>query len=161
MIVNWFRFQCRRARRLARLGAAGCLTESERAWLTGHAGVCSDCRYYAAELHSIRQQLQAWEETQSKCEVPAAFSAQWQAAIQAEARSARQTVWVPHLESGGAGWLGFDRAVPVSLVLIWLVIVGIHLNTPPVSRADAGAAVPTLDEVRVVMEWLMTSKEAV
>lgn len=161
MNVNWLRFDCRRARKLARLLVAGCATESERVWLSEHTGTCADCRYYAAELSSLTQELKAWQTSVAKPAVTPELSAQWQMAIRAEAR--RTAELVPPAAQGRVTptWLGIDRAVPASLVLVWLVTIGIHLNTPAVDLDSSIVSVPTLREVRVVMEWLIAEKDAV
>jgi len=159
--MNWFGSSCRRAHKLARLAAAGCLSEPERVWLTRHTGICSDCRYYAAEVNVVRQFLQAWERTTPEPTVTAELSAQWQKAIETEARLAIEIASRPRVPAvERPGWLGIDRAVPVSLVLIWLVAIGFHLNTPPIRSSPADGFVPTLQEVRLVVEWLIRTREA-
>jgi hypothetical protein len=161
MSVNWFRSSCRHSRKLARLAAAGWLSEPERSWLARHIGRCSDCRYYAAELRGIKQLLEVWDAGTPEPRVTPELSAQWQMAIEAEIQPRPITdTRSPTPTSAGSTWLGIDRAVPVSLVLIWLVTIGFHLNTPVIPRAAASADAPSLREVRVVMEWLMKSREA-
>jgi hypothetical protein len=160
MNVNWFRTECRRSRELARLATAGLLSESERVVLAQHTGKCSECRYYAAELNVVGRTLKAWNTGSPSPAVTPELAAMWHKAIQAEEK--------PGLKVAGPAasevppvpeWLGWDRAVPVSLVLIWLVVIGIHLNTPEIRPAAADGFVPTLREVRVVMEWLVQSRE--
>jgi hypothetical protein len=136
------------------------VSEVERAWLTEHFGTCSDCRYYAAELGALAQQLRAWESSVAPPEVTAELAAQWQMAIRAEARHATPaSASIPTRST--PTWLGIDRAVPVSLVLIWLATIGIHLNTPALELESSAVAAPTVREVRMVMEWLIAEKDAV
>jgi hypothetical protein len=159
--VNWFRSSCRRSRKLARLAAAGCLSEPERIWLAGHTGQCSDCRYHAAELSGVKQLLLAWDMGTPEPRVTPELSAQWQMAIEAETQPRPMDDTRSRAPAmAGSTWLGIDRAVPVSLVLIWLATIGFHLNTPAIPRAAANADAPSLREVRLVVEWLMKSREA-
>jgi hypothetical protein len=123
--------------------------------------MCSDCRYYAAEVNVVRQFLQAWERTTPEPMVTAELSAQWHKAIETEARVAREIASRPPTPNVvKPSWLGIDRAVPVSLVLIWLVAIGFHLNTPPIRSGAGDGFAPTLQEVRLVVEWLIRTREA-
>ena len=161
MNVNWFRTECRRSRKLARLATAGVLTESERAVLGQHTGKCSECRYYAAELNVVSRALNAWKVGSPSPAVTPELAAQWHKAIQAAERPGVKVAGPAPSEGALVpAWSGWDRAVPVSLVLIWLVVIGIHLNTPAIRPAAADGFVPTLREVRVVMEWLVQSRES-
>jgi hypothetical protein len=103
--------------------------------------------------------LKAWQASVAKPAVTPELSAQWQMAIQAEARRAAELV--PPAAQGRVTptWLGIDRAVPVSLVLVWLVTIG-YLNTPAV-ELEFECRGAHLGEVRVVMEWLIAEKDAV
>jgi hypothetical protein len=159
MNVNWFRSECRRSRELARMATAGLLTESEQSVLAQHTGKCSECRYYAAELNVVGRTLEAWKLGSPSPAVTRELAAQWHQAIQAAAKSDVKTASAAVSEVRPVPeWSGWDRAVPVSLVLIWLVVIGIHLNTPAIRPAAAEGFVPTLREVRVVMEWLVQSR---
>lgn len=161
MSMNWFRSNCRRSREQARLAAAGCLSEPERSQLAKHTGQCAECRYYAAELNVLSRLIQAWDATSPEPVVTPELSAQWQRAIEAEVRPGSRTVKATASSATTApAWSGLDRLVPVSLVLIWLVTIGIHLNTPAIRTSAEDGFVPTLQEVRVVMEWLVKSREA-
>jgi anti-sigma factor RsiW len=162
MNVNWFRSECRRSRKLARMASAGLLSESERSVLAQHTGKCSECRYYAAELNVVGRSLSAWKNGSASSVVTAELAAQWHKAIQAEAKPVVKAAGPAVSEVRAVpAWSGWDRAVPVSLVLIWLVVIGIHLNTPEIRPAAADGFVPTLREVRVVMEWLVQFRESV
>jgi hypothetical protein len=136
------------------------VSESERAWLGEHFGICSDCRYYRAELGLVAQGLKAWETSVAPPVVTAELAAQWQMAIHAEARRS-QAEAASASERETRTWVGIDRAVPISLVMVWLVTIGIHLNTPALGLEKNDIATPTLLEVRMVMEWLLAEKDAV
>ena len=159
MNVNWFRSECRRSRELARRATAGLLTEPERSVLAQHTGKCSECRYYAAELNVVGRTLNAWKMGSPSPAVTPELAAQWHKAIEAEEKPGVKVAGAAASEDEPVpAWSGWDRAVPVSLVLIWLVVIGIHLNTPAIRPAATDGFVPTLREVRVVMEWLVQSR---
>jgi hypothetical protein len=159
MNVSWFGFECRQSRALARWAAAGCLEPADREALARHTGHCADCRYYAAELSGLGQLMGAWEAATPRAEVTSELSAQWHRAILEAAR--------PDVESSRASapvvarssWFGLDRALPVSLLILWLVAIVVHLNTPPI-RPVAESFRPALKEIRQVVEWLMRERVA-
>jgi hypothetical protein len=129
--------------------------------LSQHTGQCSECRYYAAELNVLSRLLQAWDATTPEPDLTPELSRQWHNAIEAEARPDLKTAKSPANPATAApAWTGLDRAVPVSLVLIWLLTIGIHLNTPAIQSTGEGSAAPTLEEVRIMVEWLVKSREA-
>ncbi len=152
-------FQCRRARKWARLSAAGCLSDAEHARLSAHIGRCAVCRFYASELKTINESLLAWEASTPAPRVTPELSAQWNNAIKAETSKSRDHC-APSTVPAAAPpvWFGLDRALPVSLALLWLIAIGLHLNTPPIRRAPENLFVPTWHEVHFVMEWLVGTR---
>jgi hypothetical protein len=128
--------------------------------LTQHTGHCSECRYYAAELNVLSRLMQAWDATNPEPMVTPELSRQWHNAIEAEVRPDPKTANSPSSSPTAApAWTGLGRAVPVSLVLIWILTIGIHLNTPAIPTSVENGSAPTLEEVRTLVEWLVKSRE--
>ena len=129
--------------------------------LSQHTGQCSECRYYAAEHNVLSRLFQAWDATTPEPVVTPELSRQWHNAIATEARPDLKSAKCPASSATAPpSWTGLDRAVPVSLVLIWLLTIGIHLNTPAIQATGESSAAPTLEEVRLMVEWLVKSREA-